>query len=71
MPKRYRTKKYKSKSLASCLKRLQTNHFDRVIDSLASEFESIFKDFHQWTGWGVTLVAGGPDPYTGVVRTAG
>ncbi|KAK0493511.1 hypothetical protein EDD18DRAFT_1356433 [Armillaria luteobubalina] len=44
---------------------------EEVIDSLAFEFENIFEDFHQLTGWGVTLIAGGPDPYTGVVRTAG
>ncbi|KAK0493269.1 hypothetical protein EDD18DRAFT_1108061 [Armillaria luteobubalina] len=44
---------------------------EEVIDSLAFEFESIFEDFHQLTGWGMTLIAGGPDPYTGVVRTAG
>ncbi|PBK62775.1 hypothetical protein ARMSODRAFT_980417 [Armillaria solidipes] len=50
---------------------LSTEEIEEVIGFLASDFEDIFEEFYKRTGWGVTLIAGGADPHTGVVRTAG
>ncbi|KAK0239006.1 hypothetical protein EDD85DRAFT_951218 [Armillaria nabsnona] len=50
---------------------LSSEEIDEIIGSLAYDFEDIFEEFYKRTGWGVTIIAGGADPYTGVVRTAG
>ncbi|KAK0453021.1 uncharacterized protein EV420DRAFT_1697889 [Desarmillaria tabescens] len=42
-----------------------------IINSLPSEFKSIFEQLHKWIGWGVVIIAGGEDPRTGKVRTTG